>query len=802
MKKHLNVRPFAPLGWLLVLVVLLAACTTPPVISEPTNPVTLVGPFEQRADGTYIRTVSENQLTITGSQDGSVTRLRYKLNENEEQWVDAVIGASDFSFPVNGLNEGPNTLALRVDGDNGSVTLIVIVIIYDPGTGTQPVVNPDPNPREMVALTEGNTLVFFNSGTPQETDMLPVTGVDGALLGIDIRPADGQLYGFSSTNKIYTIDLGSGVATEKSTLSTTFTGRARGGVDFNPVPDRLRLTGSNNQNLRVNVDTGDTIVDGTLAYNAGDTNEGLSPNITASAYTNAFAGTETTQLFNIDATLNILVLQAPPNDGGLITIGTLGIDFAAIGGFDIVTDQTRNTNTAYAISDSNLYTIDLATGSATVRGTVRGGPFQGLAVIPDQQDNGEISFTSELAGDNEVPAVATTASGTVTATLQGSQLTVTGSFMGLESDLAFEAFGNAGPGHIHLGAADENGPVIFPLEIMTDNNRDGTFNLTTELSNEQIDDFKAGLFYVNLHTTSNPSGELRAQLSADAPSFDPISASFTAALSTVNEVPPVTTESDASGMARAILRGNAVIVSGRFMGLVSNLFDIGDAGPAHVHVGAVGDTGPVVLVLEVISEDRRAGRFGVADTLPDAGVVAMTENGYYVNIHTEANQPGEIRGQLFLDTEAVNAATTLSGTAEVPPVMTNASGEVRATLDGFNFILEGRFKGLESNLSDAFGAAGPAHLHSGAADENGPVEFPLEVYSADERSGMLSLEATFNDFQKSAFLHGLLYVNVHTKKNQGGEIRGQLEPEGVSTSVRFVPLPTGQSDSDHHHHHH
>lgn len=232
----------------------------------------------------------------------------------------------------------------------------------------------------LTGLTGNNTLVSFDPSDLTATNSIGVTGVNGTLLGIDFRPANGLLYGVTDTNRLYTIDTASGAATFISTLSVSFNAGIQSGFDFNPVPDRLRLVGTNDQNLRVNVDTGAVTVDGTLAYNAGDANAGANPNVTAAAYTNSFAGTQTTQLFGIDSALDVLVLQNPPNNGTLTTIGSLGIDFGSTGGFDILSPSI-GINKAFAVSGSTLYNINLANGAATTIGTVGKGNFNfiGLA---------------------------------------------------------------------------------------------------------------------------------------------------------------------------------------------------------------------------------------------------------------------------------------------------------------------------------------------------------------------------------------------------------------------------------------
>lgn len=377
------------LGIVLTLAVTLAACgdvtgDTGSVTQTPEIGVT--GPFEISGDGSYTGSVAENRIDIVGTQNGFVERLRYKLNEIE--WLDANLTEAGFDFSVEGLQEGSNTIALRLDGVDGQVKVGVIVVDYTTD-GDEPEVTPDPDGRDLVALTDGNMLTFFNSSSPTETDTLFAEGIKGTLLGFDFRPATGELYALSSTNTLYTIDTGSGVATEVSTLSEEFIGRARSGVDFNPVADRLRITGSNGQNFRVDVETGEVTLDGDLAFVEGDTNEGLEQNVTASAYTNSTTTTpETTALYNLDASLNALLEQDPPNDGGLATIGSLGVDVSAVAGFDIFSGDDGS-NVAYAASEGQLYTVDLESGSATLRGSINDGEgdYQGLAVMMTLRDD-------------------------------------------------------------------------------------------------------------------------------------------------------------------------------------------------------------------------------------------------------------------------------------------------------------------------------------------------------------------------------------------------------------------------------
>ncbi|NJM85493.1 MAG: DUF4394 domain-containing protein [Leptolyngbyaceae cyanobacterium RM2_2_21] len=238
----------------------------------------------------------------------------------------------------------------------------------------------------LFGLTDSNSIVSFDVNKPSGLKTLEVTGVNGTLLGIDFRPANGLLYGITDTDEIYTIDIITGAATLQSTLSPlSYDGNQQSGFDFNPAADRLRLEGVTDQNFRINVDTGaiadfDPIADGvqpdgTLAYVAGDPNFGVDPNITAVAYTNSFPGApqvEPPQLYAIDYVLDTLSLQNPANAGGLSTIGSLGFDFDALGGFDIFSPAAGN-NTAYAASGSTLYSINLTTAEATSLGAIGAG---------------------------------------------------------------------------------------------------------------------------------------------------------------------------------------------------------------------------------------------------------------------------------------------------------------------------------------------------------------------------------------------------------------------------------------------
>jgi hypothetical protein len=229
----------------------------------------------------------------------------------------------------------------------------------------------------IYALSSNNTLLSFNSDVPGTIlSSASISGLQAgeSLLGIDYRPAIREIWGITNQNRLYVIDSSSGLARLTATLNTTVNGTAFG-VDFNPVPDRMRVTSDADQNLRINVETGATTIDGTLSFNTGDTNAAANPNIVASAYTNNFAGATTTTLYGIDSNLDILAIQNPPNDGRLTTVGALGVDTTDQVGFDIAANSFRAfaSLTPTGSSASNLYSINLATGAATLVGAIGSG---------------------------------------------------------------------------------------------------------------------------------------------------------------------------------------------------------------------------------------------------------------------------------------------------------------------------------------------------------------------------------------------------------------------------------------------
>ena len=121
---------------------------------------------------------------------------------------------------------------------------------------------------------------------------------------------------------------------------------------------------------------------------------------------------------------------------------------------------------------------------------------------------------------------------------------------------------------------------------------------------------------------------------------------------------------------------------------------------------------------------------------------------------------------IALASQSASWSTKLSAAQEVPKQVVKdaaARGEFTATLSGSKLKWELRFSKLT-------GPATAAHIHMAAKGKAGAVVIPLCGPCKSGQEGTATIPASV----KAAFGKHLLYVNVHTAKNAGGEIRGQL----------------------------
>jgi len=386
--------------------------------------------------------------------------------------------------------------------------------------------------------------------------------------------------------------------------------------------------------------------------------------------------------------------------------------------------------------------------------------------------SGQTTYEAHLRGGNEVHLPPTTASGTIEAILNGNSLEVSGAFTGLTSPVATEIGGGA---HIHIGYAGEDGGVVIPLDVSLDTDMmGGTFEAqenTFELDPEQIEALEERRYYINIHTEIFPAGEIRGQL---VPAADQV---LRVNLTGNNETPPILTS--AHGALVVELNDDEITLSGSFSHLSSAYT------ASHIHLGFAGQAGGVEIGLDAtLSDDELSGVYEAVNntyTLTETQIEMLHNRELYVNIHSENHPPGEIRGQILSQADAI-FQVNLSGATETPPVNTPATGAMVAELTDNELIVTGSFSGLSSPLAVDIG--GGAHIHIGYAGESGGVIIPLSVTTGDNNTSG-TFQADDNTYELDEedienLISRQYYVNVHSENYGPGEIRGQLLGEAHS----------------------
>lgn len=158
-----------------------------------------------------------------------------------------------------------------------------------------------------------------------------------------------------------------------------------------------------------------------------------------------------------------------------------------------------------------------------------------VVACDDDDDNGgtepDTEFEAALSGENEVPAVTTTATGTATLTVEESEIVYRVEVVNLE---------NVFVSHIHVGAEDESGPVRLNLcgtpdtpacattgsGVLVEGSNGNTAVTGTSADitfDSLVSAIRAGNAYVNVHTSDGveppntgpgdfPGGEIRGQI--------------------------------------------------------------------------------------------------------------------------------------------------------------------------------------------------------------------------------------------------------------------------------------------------
>jgi hypothetical protein len=245
-----------------------------------------------------------------------------------------------------------------------------------------------------------------------------------------------------------------------------------------------------------------------------------------------------------------------------------------------------------------------------------------------QSQANTLRIAAAMVAANEIPTPkgdVGNARGTFTATLTksgtGAELSWKLEFSGLS--------GNAIAAHIHVAAAGVAGPVRVPLCAPCSSGVTGTATIAADV----LDAILNGRAYVNVHTPTNPAGEIRDQVG--------IAAGVKTTLRAAQERPkPKGKLAKAKGTFTATVTrtGTSGVITWRLT--FSKLS--GRAIAAHIHSGARGKAGPVIVPLCAPCRNGARGRATVSESVLNALESGRT----YVNVHTPKNPAGEIRGQL------------------------------------------------------------------------------------------------------------------------------------------------------------
>ena len=382
-----------------------------------------------------------------------------------------------------------------------------------------------------------------------------------------------------------------------------------------------------------------------------------------------------------------------------------------------------------------------------------------------QLEPNEVLLQAMLSGANEVPPVATAASGLGTFDLTRA----TGK---LNFGLEVTDIPTATGAHIHQGPVGVSGPVIFNLLSAGG----GTLTPAQPLSGsvslsatQVITLFNAG-YYANAHTVAHPGGEIRGQIITPTRYLV-----YQATLNGANELPtPITT----TAIATASLVLNSLTNELTYK-VITSTFSITPTA-MHIHTGTITETGNIAFGLNLSGT-------GVV-TLTNEQAYRLTTGGYYINIHTSANPGGEIRGQLYPTTIANRYFGGLLGINETPPVTTTTTGAAFITLGPNQTELS-----YEVLINSAEPTIQAVHIHRGAPGVAGPVLYTL--YSGSGFGpGRLAGKIALTPDDLNDLLLNMLYINAHTATNPGGEIRGNIAAEQrtlLPNILRNFPQPPG-----------
>jgi hypothetical protein len=375
--------------------------------------------------GTLINPVSLTFSAAGGTATGIATNLQAL---DFDIYYDAATGTNQ-GFLTEVTSTGSSNF-YRFDPATGAATNRTNVIsqftsqlaggasIGDIAVVIAPLAQPSPTlAGQLLYGVAGGNLLSFDSGAPGTIrSVVSFSGLQGtqAVAGLDFRPLTGELYAFgydaaNQRGQLYVVNTSTGALRAIGTqISYPLGTNANAiGFDFNPTVDRIRITSATNQaNLRANPSDGTFITDTNL------TNGGAATAIAGVAYTNNDNNPATgTQLYGYNQATNFVLLSSNANAGTYNNVNNgAGIRVNAANGVDLdiysnLSNPAAPTNSAFLTatpdgdSFDNLYTVNLADGTATAVGRIGIGSNLSGVAAPITLDANNIVWTGTAGID-------------------------------------------------------------------------------------------------------------------------------------------------------------------------------------------------------------------------------------------------------------------------------------------------------------------------------------------------------------------------------------------------------------------
>jgi hypothetical protein len=124
----------------------------------------------------------------------------------------------------------------------------------------------------------------------------------------------------------------------------------------------------------------------------------------------------------------------------------------------------------------------------------------------------------------------------------------------------------------------------------------------------------------------------------------------------------------------------------------------------------------------------------------------------------------QMSDMMHADSKPASEQVTLTGSNEVPPVTSPASGSGTVSVNSDRMVT--------ARITVTGMTATAAHIHQGAPGASGPVIVPF--VKEGENTFVAAPGAKMTEEQYRKYKDGETYVNVHSAKNPAGEVRGQL----------------------------